>query len=194
MEKRIFNINYMETKTFKSWWFMILNGLVAIALGLMLLLLTKETIEKLVMFFGLFIALCGIVIFLSGIYKIKNQANAGWILLQSVITLAIGIIIMINPGNSLNFFLVFIGIWAVAAGIFQLALLVVIKTNFPGKRVLLANGFLTVVLGVLLFFHPFEVANFVAKVIGLFSILFGIIMIWFSISVRKLPSRDKTGS
>lgn len=184
----------METKTFKSWWFLILNGLVAIIFGLMLLLMTKETIEKMVMFFGLFVVLCGIILFLSGILKMKNRTNGGWILIQSIITLTVGIVIMISPATSLEFFLVMIGIWAAVAGIIQLALLVLVKNKFPGKGILLANGLLTVALGVLLFFHPFEFATFIAKVIGVFSILFGIIMIWFSVSVRKLTPEDQSGS
>lgn len=184
----------METKTFKSWWFLILNGLVAIVFGLMLLFLTKEMLEKMVMFFGLFLILCGTVLFFSGIMKMKKHSNAGWILFQSVITLAIGIIILINPGNSLSLFLVITGIWAFVSGVMQLALLVVVKKKFRGKPVLLANGLFTIVLSILLFFHPFEFANFLAKLIGLFSIFVGIIMIWFSIAVRKLPPEEPTTS
>ena len=184
----------METKTFKSWWFLILNGLVAIVFGLMLLLMTKETIEKMVMFFGLFVILCGVILFLSGIIKMKNRSNAGWILIQAITTLTIGLIIIIHPGNSLSFFLIFIGIWAMVAGVMQLALLVVVKKKFPGKTILLANGLLTLALGIFLFFHPFEFATFVAKLIGLFSILFGIMMIWFSVSVRRFAPGDTSMS
>lgn len=178
----------METKRFKNWWFLAVNGIIAILFGLLLIFMTREFIQTIVFYFGLLILLTGVILLFTAVYNLKKDKNIGLISVQSVISIAIGLIIMLFPGNALNLFLILFGVWAVIVGIFQLVVLVNIRRNLSNKNVFLFNGILTVALGVILILKPFELADVLAKILGIFSTVFGLVMIYLSFVIRKAAS------
>jgi len=46
-------------------------------------------------------------------------------------------------------------------------------------------------MGVLLFFDPYSIAEFLVKLIGVFSFLFGCVLIYLSFVLRKLTSESQ---
>lgn len=176
----------MKTQGTKNWWFLTINGTIAILFGIMFLFFTRTFIETLIMYFGLIILIGGLILLITAINYLRNDKKAGLTLFESILTIAIGVIIMIFPQNSMNLFLLLIGIWAVIVGLAQLVILINIKSPFRGKHFLLFNGLLTIVLGVFLFFKPYEMSIIIVKIIGLVAIIFGVMMVYFSIALKLL--------
>jgi uncharacterized membrane protein HdeD (DUF308 family) len=186
----------METKTYKNWWFPGANGLISILFGLMLLLCTKEIIQGIILYFGIIILLAGIGLLIASVYSIKREKKAGFMIVQTISSIALGIFIIVTPKEDiLRIFLLLIGIWAIIVGIIQIVLLVNVGKRLQGKNTVLFNGLLTIALGVVLCFKPFEFAGIAAKILGAFAVLFGIIMIYLSFLLRKIPvdPQEKTG-
>ena len=181
----------MEKKRYSNWWFLALNGIIAILFGLLVLLYTQETIKTLVFYFGVVILLTGLALLGTAIINLKKEKKTGMLLFESIVTVAIGIIIMFFPQNSLEFFLILIGVWAVILGIVQLIILINVKGEFAGKNIFLFNGLLTLAMGVILFFDPFSVAEFLVKVIGVFSLLFGCILIYLSFVLHRIKGASQ---
>jgi len=175
----------METKPYKNLWFLLLNGIVAIFFGLLFLFFTKEVVLTVVTFIGLIILLAGIVMFLVALYNLKKEKSVALMMIQAITSIAIGLIMMIFQEKTLQVFLILIGVWAIIVGIFQLVVLVNVGRNLPSKNIILFNGLLTIILGVIFIFRPFAFGDFLAKLLGIFSILFGIVMIYLAFSVRK---------
>ena len=136
----------METKGYRNWWMMAVNGLIAIAFGFILLLLTKEDIEKIAFYFGIVIFAGGILLVFAAIHNIRKDKGGLMIMLEAVATLAIGAIIMLNPSNSLKLFLMLVGIWALVIGIIQLVILINIKETLAGRNALLFSALITLAL------------------------------------------------
>lgn len=176
----------MEKKRYSNWWFLALNGIIAILFGLLILLYTQEVIKTLVFYFGVVILLTGLALLGTAILNLKKEKKAGMLLFESIVTVAIGIIIMFFPQNSLEFFFILIGVWAVILGIVQLIILINVKGGLTGKNIFLFNGLLTIAMGVLLFFNPYSVADFLVKMIGVFSLLFGCVLIYLSFVLRRI--------
>jgi uncharacterized membrane protein HdeD (DUF308 family) len=175
----------METKSFKNWWFLTISGIIAILFGLMILFFTKEFIQTAIFYFGLLILITGLVLLLATFYYVKKNKNISMITIQSIATIAIGLIIMVFPQRSLELFLMLIGLWCVIVGILHLVILFFIQKILVNWPVLLVNGLLTIVLGIIIFFHPFEISDVIGKLIAIFSIVFGITMIYLSFVIRK---------
>ena len=175
----------METRHFKNWWFLALNGIIAILFGLLLLFKTKEFIQTIVFYFGLLILLTGVILLIITIYNMKKDKNIGMISVQSIISIAIGLLIMIFPGNAVKLFLILFGVWAVIVGILQLVMMINIKGKVNKKYIILFNGILTVAMGVILVLKPIEFAGMLAKIIGVFSMVFGLVMVYLSLVIRK---------
>lgn len=176
----------MEKKGKKNWWFLVINGLIAILVGIFLLFFEKDMIKELVRYIGIGIAVVGALLLFAAIRNIKADKQAGMLLFESILTLVIGLIIVLFPTFSLNVFLIIIGVWAVILGIVQLAILINIKGKIAGKNILLFNGLLTIVLGVMLFFEPLTSVVILVKILGAFAIIFGILMIYFGFVLKTI--------
>jgi uncharacterized membrane protein HdeD (DUF308 family) len=92
---------------------------------------------------------------------------------------------MIFQKESLKLFFLLFGVWAIIVGIFQLVILVNIKRNLSNKNFILFNGLLTIVLGILMILEKDEIPVFLAKFMGAFSTLLGIVMVYLSVIIRK---------
>ena len=180
----------MVRKRYSNWWFMTLNGIIGILFGLLMLFFTDKVIEKLVFFFGLLVLLSGIAMLLTGIINMNKGRKAGLLLFESIITIAIGTIIMFYPQHSLQFFMIVIGVWAVILGIVQLVILFNTRVQVSGKNVFLVNGLLTMGIGFLLFFDPFSLAGFIIILIGVCSLIFGCLLVYLSFVLRKSIAPD----
>ena len=173
-------------KSYSNWWFLAVNGIIAFIFGLLLLFFTQEAIATLVFYFGLVVLLSGIAMLVTGVIQLNKEKKAGLLLFESIVTVAVGTIIMFYPQHSLEFFLIVVGVWAVILGIVQLIIVVNTKGNLAAKNLFLFNGLLTLALGIVLFFDPYSLAAFVIKVIGVFSLIFGCILVYLSFSLKKL--------
>jgi uncharacterized membrane protein HdeD (DUF308 family) len=181
----------MEKKRYSNWWFLALNGIIAILFGLLLLLFTKEAIEKLVFAFGLIILISGVAMLITGIINLQREKKAGLLLFESIVTVAIGTIIMFFPQHSLQFFLIIVGVWAIILGVVQLIILVNSKVQVSGKNLFLFNGLLTLAIGIVLVFYSAAFADFLVKLIGVFSIVFGCILIYLSFVLRRISGASQ---
>ena len=137
-------------------------------------------------YIGIGVAVVGVFLLLAAIRNIKADKHAGMLLFESILTLVIGLILVLFPSFSLKFFLIIIGVWAVILGIVQLAILINIKEKIASKNILLFNGLLTIVLGVMLFFDPITTIGFLLKILGAFAIIFGILMIYFGFVLKTI--------
>jgi uncharacterized membrane protein HdeD (DUF308 family) len=176
-------------KTFRNFWFFVINGLIALLFGLMLLIYSEDSMKTVVQYFGWVVIILGVLMSLPAFLKVRKDRKLGWQILEAVSTIAIGIIIVVYPGESLAFFLKMIGVWAILSGGLQLVVLVNLGSHIGNKNIYLVNGLLTIVLGVILLFFTVPFASFVAKLIGLFAALFGILMIALAFAIRAALKR-----
>jgi uncharacterized membrane protein HdeD (DUF308 family) len=185
----------METKSFKNWWFLMVNGIIAMLFGLMLVLYTKESITVFVMYFGVVILIAGLMLVVSALINLKKDKRITLLIIQSITSIGLGAFLILAPENSLKIFQILIGVWAILLGIIQLVILVNVKRNLTNKNVFLINGLMTIALGVIMFFDPFTFfAVFLIKILGLLSVLFGLILIYLSFIIRKVTRAVESGA
>jgi uncharacterized membrane protein HdeD (DUF308 family) len=185
----------MESKTFKNWWLLAINGIIAILIGILLIFFSKDILETLVKIVGFVVLAGGIILLIASIYYLKKDKSVAMMMIEAVLSITIGMIILLFPQGTLKWFLILVGVWAIIVGIFQLVILVNIRKTLFNKNLILLNGLLTIALGVFMMLYPVEFASAVAKILGIASALFGIIMIYLGFSVRKIKvSTEKDSS
>lgn len=185
----------METKPYRNWWFLTLNGMIFILFGLLLFFSEPSLISKIILYTGVAISLTGILLLTISVYSIKKEKRAALTLVQAVISLTIGIIILITPKDTtLIYFSLMAGIWAITIGIFQLAVLVNIGKVIPNRNIFLFNGLLTIALGLILCIRLFEITGVMARLIGGFTVILGAILTWLSVLLKnpKITKPDST--
>ena len=181
----------MENNAFKNWWFLTISGIIIILFGLMILVFTEVFLMTAIKYFGIFILITGLILLLTTFYYVKKNKNVSMVAIQSIATIAIGLILLVFPGRSLQLFLILIGLWCIIVGILQLVILFFLRKTLVQWPVLLTNGILTIILGIIIFFHPFNMADVIGKLVGVFSIVFGIAIIYLSFLIRKAVREAK---
>jgi uncharacterized membrane protein HdeD (DUF308 family) len=181
----------METRRFKNWWFLAVNGLIFTLFGALILFFTQEFIKTLLLYFGIVMLVGGVVMLVAGINNIRRDKSAGMLLAESIVAIAIGIALIFFPEASVALFLIMIGIWAIIIGIIQLVIIVNAKGVISGKNLMLLNGLLTIALGAVLLFNPFQWAIILVKIIGAFAAIFGILLVYFAFVLRRIKSETK---
>jgi uncharacterized membrane protein HdeD (DUF308 family) len=184
----------METTHYKNWWFLALNGCLFTIFGLLILFFTQEFIKTILIYIGIVMLAGGAILLFAGINNLRRDKAGAMVLAESIIAVAIGLALLFFPAASVKLFLVLMGIWAIVVGIIQLVIIVNIKGEISGKNLFLLNGLVTIGLGILLLFNPFQWALFLVKIIGGAAALFGILLICFAFVLRsvKNPGNERT--
>jgi uncharacterized membrane protein HdeD (DUF308 family) len=178
----------METNRSKNWWFLAINGFIFIIFGILFLFFTQETILTLIKYFGILLLAGSVILLFLGINNIRKDQAAALTLLEAIAGGAIGLALLVFPQATVALFLILIGIWAIIIGIIQLVIIVNSKGVIANKNVHLLNGLLTIGLGILLLFNPFDWAVFMGKIIGFCAALFGALLLYFSFILRSVKS------
>jgi uncharacterized membrane protein HdeD (DUF308 family) len=183
----------METTRFKNWWFLAVNGCIFTIFGLLILFFTQEFIKTILIYFGIVMLAGGAILLVAGINNIRRDKAGAMFLVESIVAIATGIALIFFPKSTVELFLIMIGIWAIIIGIIQLVILINIKKELKEKNLILLNGLLTIGLGVVLLFNPFQWALFLVKAIGLLAAVFGILLVYFSLVLRNVKNKVVDG-
>jgi len=157
------------------WWVVLLEGIIAILVGLFLLYRPAATTVFLIQILGIFWLAEGI---LSVIGALIFSGNRVWKLLSGILSIIAGVVILTYPIYSpfivLTLFVIFIGIWAIINGIVKIAL--ALKGGGWGIGII---GILTIILGLLLLTNSLVGVLFLPWIFGFFLIIGGIgSLIW----------------
>jgi len=152
------------------WWAVLLEGVIAIIVGLFLLYRPAVTTVFLLQILGIFWVAGGILSVLSALIFSGNRL---WKLLSGILGIIAGIVILmyplISPFIVLTLFVIFIGAWAIVTGAMKLVW--GLKGGGWGMGIL---GVLTIILGILLLSNSLVGALFLPWIFGFFLIIGGI--------------------
>ena len=175
----------MESKSITNFRMLGLNGIIAVVYGLLAIFVPSETLTVVIMYFGILIFIIGIAMIIGVYNNFRKKTAYGMDLLWAVITIVIGSLLIFRTENVIFIFAMLIGCWAILVGFAQLYLMTIVKSSSSGKNALLINGLISIVFGIIVFFNPFESANFLLIISGILAFILGIIMISLSISLKK---------
>ena len=86
-----------------------------------------------------------------------------------------------------------IAAWAIVTGLLEVAAAILLRRELRGEWLLALAGVLSVAFGILLAVRPAEGAIALVSVIGVFAILFGVVLLALGARLRRLRRRrDRT--
>jgi uncharacterized membrane protein HdeD (DUF308 family) len=177
------------TQLSRDWWQFAVRGLLAIVFGVLALIWPKSAITALVLLFGVFVLVDGIIAVVSGI-QLRQDFKYWWaLLLEGFAGIAIGIMTFIWPNVTALALLYFIAIWAIITGIFEIVAALEFRNLIPGEWATFLGGVLSILLGILLFAYPKAGAVGMIWAIGFYAMLFGIMEIVFGFRLRGLEQK-----
>jgi len=164
---------------------LLINSIIALLFGALAILLPQATIKTIAIYFGILLLLGGA----GGLWvAIKNmQRDKPYIssLVSSIVSVVVGIIIVFNTRLSLEVFGIIIGIWALVIGAVQLFIALKLLETGKYKNLMVINSIITLLFGLVLFVSPFGSILILTRIIGVMAVIFGGILLFFSISIRS---------
>ena len=164
------------------WWVILLEGILAIIVGLFLLYSPAATTAFLIQVLGIFWLAGGIISVLGAFIFSGNRL---WKLLAGILSIIAGIVILMYPLYSpfvvLTLFVLFIGVWAMITG--AVRLIGAFKGEGWGSGIL---GILTIILGILLLMNTLAGVLALPWVFGFFLILGGIVAVIAGLRMRTI--------
>jgi uncharacterized membrane protein HdeD (DUF308 family) len=108
------------------------------------------------------------------------------LLLEGIVGIGAGFCAFLWPGITAIVLLIVIAIWAIVTGILEIAAAVQLRRILPGEWVLGLIGGLSVLIGLILIANPAAGAVAVIWVIGIYAIVFGILLTYLGFKVKGL--------
>lgn len=175
----------------RNWWVFLLRGLIAVIFGVLALVWPEITLITLVILFGGFILLEGILNLLIGITS--SETNRRWwvTLIEGILGISVAVLTFVWPNLTAVVLLYFIAAWALITGILEILAAITLRRMLEREWVMILNGALSIIFALLLFIFPGETAISLVWLIGIYAIIIGILLIILGIRLRKFRHEDQ---
>ena len=165
----------MTSELAQSWWVWALRGVAAIIFGLLALFYPGITLTSMVYVFGAYAVIDGAIAVYNAV--VHRGVNWGWQLLEGLVSIIAGIAAFMMPFLASMTLLFIIAIWAIITGVMQMVMAWRQREVIDNEVWLGLAGLMSVIFGILVFFDPFAGLLSTVWVIGIYSIIFGVMML-----------------
>jgi uncharacterized membrane protein HdeD (DUF308 family) len=157
----------------RNWWVLALRGLFAVIFGVLAFIWPTLTLEALVIFFGVYTLVDGLVIAFNGLAERKLYPQWGRFLLMGLLSVIVGVITLIWPGITALVLLYLIAARALLMGIFEIIAAIQLRREIVGEWLLGFAGILSVLFGLALMIWPGSGALAIVWLIAGYAIVLG---------------------
>jgi uncharacterized membrane protein HdeD (DUF308 family) len=167
----------------RNWWMFVLRGVVALIFGFIAFTRPGLTLGSLVLLFGIYAVVDGIVGFVAGI-----RSRAWSLILASILTAVAGVLTFAWPGLTALVLLYVIAFWAIVRGIAEISAAISLRKLNQNEWLLGLAGLASVLFGLLLVLRPGAGMLSVIWLLGAFAFAIGILLIGLGFRVKGLAA------
>jgi len=172
----------------RNWNLLLMRGLFAILFGLLTLTMPGLTMVALLMVFGAYALIDGLLSIFAAI-KGGTATPRWWLAIVGVLGIGAGVITFLWPGMTALMLLYIIAFWAISVGVLEILGAVRLRKEIDNEFWLILGGLASLFFGIFLLMRPGAGALAMVKVIGAFALLYGILLVFFSLRVhRQMPA------
>jgi uncharacterized membrane protein HdeD (DUF308 family) len=177
----------------RNWWALALRGGLAVLFGVAAFVMPGLTLAVLIALFGAYALIDGVLAIVAGVKAAEHHERFGSLLLRGILGIAAGLIAFILPAATAVVLTLIIGAWAMITGVLEIVAAVHLH-RAHGEWLLIANGVLSVVLGLILVVAPGLGILTLVWIIGGYAIFFGLIMLTLAFRLRAHHLRSALGA
>ena len=173
------------TQLTKFRWALGINGLFAVAAGVVILVWPGISLYALTLLFGAWTAANGVV-GLAASLSGSIREDRGWLAFTSLLSLALGIAVLVWPSISALALLYVIGAYAVALGVFAVIGAFYLPLDGGDTALMIISGLVSILFGVVIFAKPGDGALVTLALIAAFALITGITELVVAIGGKRL--------
>jgi uncharacterized membrane protein HdeD (DUF308 family) len=172
----------------RSWWVFAIRGLAALIFGIACELAPGMALYVLILLFGAYAIVDGLALELALVRGDATARRNGWTVgLIGLLGVAAGAVAFVWPNLTALALLYVVALWAFAAGIFQVVAAISLRREIEGEWWMALGGAVSIAFAVLLVIFPGAGLLSIIWLVGLWSILFGLVALMLAWRLRRLP-------
>jgi uncharacterized membrane protein HdeD (DUF308 family) len=165
--------------------FLLIRGIVGVAIGALAILWPGITIAILVGIFGVYAILDGMTNLMLGISRRREPHSGHWAqAIQGIFGIGAGVVALLWPGITALVLVLFIGAWAIVTGVLEIVAAVRLRRYIAGEWLLALSGCMSVLFGILVFAFPGAGAVGIAWILGIYTVAAGMVLIMLGLRLR----------
>lgn len=180
-------INIIENR----WWVFALRGLIAVALGIIVLTNPGIALLSVITVFGIYSLVDGLFDIIIGFSSRKENKQWWALLIAGIANVVIGVISLSNPSITGIALVYLIAARALINGVLEIVAAIELRHFIEGEWMMIVSGILSILFGIVLFGSPNQGAVAMLSVIGFFAIVIGIWLIIFAFRLRSKIKKIK---
>lgn len=168
----------------KQWGWVALRGVVAVLFGILAMSMPGITLAALVLVWGAYALVDGIFALIAG-WRIRDQNKPLWpLILAGVAGVAAGLVAFFWPGVTALVLLYIIAFWAIVGGAFQIVAAIRFRKEMQNEWLHGLSGVISLLFGIMLLAQPGEGALALIWAIGLYAVLFGVLLLVLAVRMK----------
>jgi uncharacterized membrane protein HdeD (DUF308 family) len=170
----------------RNWWLAALRGTLAVIFGVAAFVWPGITFEVLVLLFGAYAFVDGVLIFAFGLLAAGEHERWWPLVLGGIIGIAVGVVTFMQPAAMALALVYVIGAWAIVTGLLEIVAAIRLRDVISTEWLLGISGVLSIIFGVLVLAQPGTGALALVYLFGFYAILGGISQIVLGFRLRGL--------
>ncbi|MBU1167622.1 DUF308 domain-containing protein [Patescibacteria group bacterium] len=171
-------------------WVAIARGIITILFGGLVLLWPELTLTLLVLLFGLYAAFDGILALLVSVYAATKHDRWWVFLVEGIFGLTAGAVALLLPDFTVLALLYLVAAWAILTGLVEIWVAFSVPFAKSSKGILTIAGLFSMALGALMYLYPVISMVVIMWFVGVYALVFGLILVIFGIMVKKIEKTD----
>jgi len=169
-------------------WALGINGALSIAFGIAILVWPGISLFALTILFGAYATATGII-GLGAVISGTARQGRGWLLLSSLLGIAVGIVALVWTGISALALLYVIGAYAIAFGIITIGGAFYLPIDGTDSALFVLGGLASILFGLVMFARPGDGALVLLALIAVFALVTGVSQLVAAIGGKRLLER-----
>jgi len=183
----------MDKTTRPGWGWEVLKGIVAIGLAVLIFRNPADALVTTATYIGALAIIAGIVLIITSLARKTGFWH--FTFGQGIIYALVGLLIVTYPKVTIGLLIFLIGLLITVLGIMLLSTYIRLKQVIPARPINIVTAIISILVGALLLFNPFEGAVMATMIIAVYAMLYGITRLyvaWMFIT-KKNRADDVTG-
>jgi len=168
----------------RNWWSLVVRGILGILLGIAAFAWPAITIGALVLLFGAWALLNGIVCLVGAVRAAGARERWGALLLEGVFSILAAIATVLRPGLTTLALVFIIAAWAIFTGVAEIGAAVRLRKHISNEWLLALGGVISVLFGVIILASPAVGVLVIAVWLGAYALIFGSVLLALGLRLR----------
>ena len=177
----------------RNWWALGLRGLAAILFGLIALFTPGFMALWLALLFGAYALIDGVFAIIAGIRAAERHERWWPFALEGLASILVGVIALVMPVAAALALLYLVSAWAILTGVFRISAALRLRREIRGEWLLILNGALSVLLGILIVARPGAGLITLMWIVGVYAMVYGIVLVGLAFKLRGHQHRVGAG-